>query len=314
MKVRRRMKKLLCTSFFFTISILLQSLVAQNMQIIKTAADSLRDEGNLIEAIEEHKNILATDPDNRSNMYNLACAYALLQKKDSAFHYLHIATANDSTVQALNDPDFYFLIDDERWTDLENSIVKRVEAKWGKYEMPELSKELWRMKIKDQAFYYHLNVQEQCDGVQSPIQRALWELKAQINEKNEARVAEIIDEHGWPKASVVKGSAASTVFLIIQHADIEMQKKYLPVMREAADAGEASWSSLALLIDRVNLREGGKQIYGSQISRDADGSFHVRDLDEPEYVNQRREEVGLGPIEDYVSRWGIAWDIPQKTK
>lgn len=299
----------LCTACLFT-----QSALAQNIQIVQTAADSLRDEGKLIEAIEEHKKIYLENPSDRTNVYNMACAYALLQNRDSAFHYVNIATANDSSVQALNDPDFYFLIEDERWTDLENSIVERVEAKWGQYEMPELSKELWRMKIKDQAFYYHLDVQEQCDGVQSPIQRALWELKAQINEKNEARVAEIIDEHGWPKASVVKGSAASTVFLIIQHSDIEMQKKYLPLMREAADAGEASWSSLALLIDRVNLREGGKQIYGSQISRDADGSFHVRDLDEPEYVNQRREEVGLGPIEEYVARWGIEWDIPQKTK
>ena len=90
------------------------------------------------------------------------------------------------------------------------------------------------------------------------------------------------------------------------------QKKYLPLMKEAANNGEASWSSLALLIDRVNLREGKEQIYGSQIYRHKDGSYYVKDLKEPEYVNQRRKEVGLGAIEDYVGRWGIEWTIEQK--
>jgi hypothetical protein len=85
-------------------------------------------------------------------------------------------------------------------------------------------------------------------------------------------------------------------------------------MKEAADNGEANWSSLALLIDRVNLREGKEQIYGSQIYRNEDGSFYVKDLQEPESVNQRRKEVGLGPIEDYVGRWGIEWTIEQKEK
>ena len=134
------------------------------------------------------------------------------------------------------------------------------------------------MKVKDQAFYYHLDVADKTVGRESPIISALWELKKKINDQNLDRIIEIIDNQGWPKKSVVKGSAASTVFLIIQHSDIETQKKYLPLMKEAADNGEANWSSLALLIDRVNLSEGKEQIYGSQIYRNEDGSFYVKDL------------------------------------
>ena len=139
-------------------------------------------------------------------------------------------------------------------------------------------------------------------------------MKKKINEENLDRIIEIIDTKGWPKKSVVKEDAALTVFLVIQHADLETQKKYLPIMKEAANNREADWSSLALLIDRVNLGEGKEQIYGSQIYRNEDGSFYVKDLEEPEYVNQRRKEVGLGPIEDYLSRYGIEWTVEQKEK
>lgn len=30
---------------------------------------------------------------------------------------------------------------------------------------------------------------------------------------------------------------------------------------------------------------------------------------EPEKVNERRAEVGLGPIEEYTLRFGMTWDL-----
>ncbi len=280
----------------------------------QSRADSLKESGQLTLAIQAYADNYAMKPLNRSNTYNYACALALHGQNDSAFHYLRIALGRDTSVRALNEPDFYYLLSDERWKDIEDMLVQRVEAKYGAYEDLELSKELWRMKIKDQAFYYELDVAEKAVGRESPIVDALWELKSKINRENLARVEQIIAEGGWPKQSVVKSSAATTVFLVIQHSDLETQAKYLPIMKEAADNGEANWRSLALLIDRVHLGQGKQQIYGSQISIDDEGKYMVRDLMEPEYVNQRRREVGLGPIEEYVSFWGIEWKIEQKEK
>ena len=85
-------------------------------------------------------------------------------------------------------------------------------------------------------------------------------------------------------------------------------------MTEAANNDEAQWSSLAMLMDRINMREGKPQIYGSQIRGNGDGNFEVYEIENPEYVNQRRAEVGLGPIEDYVKIWDIEWTIEQKAK
>lgn len=295
-------------------SILLLFIVVNAFSQSESKADKLRSEGDLKGAIVEFAKLYKKNPKNKSNVYNYACALSLDEQIDSAFHYLKIAIAKDSSVSVLNDPDFYNLTKDERWSSIEDEVVERVEGRFGKYKNIELSKELWKMKIYDQAFYYHLDIADKNPEQNPLVINAIWEVKQLLNEKNLERIIEIIEKDGWPKKSVIKGNAASTVFLIIQHSDPETQRKYLPIMTKAANEGEAKWSSLALLIDRVNLGEDKKQIYGSQISRKEDGSYFVKNLEEPEYVNQRRNEIGLGKIQDYVKRWDINWTIKQKIK
>ena len=81
------------------------------------------------------------------------------------------------------------------------------------------------------------------------------------------------------------------------------------MMRIAVKSGNARGSNLALLEDRVALRQGNRQIYGSQIGRDENGKYFVSPLIDPENVNERREKVGLGTIESYINHWNMVWDI-----
>lgn len=277
------------------------------------AADSLLRAGQLLEAVNAYRSILGQEPANQNASYNLACSYALLNMRDSAFHFLDISLAQDTSVRALNDPDFVLLLEDERWAEIEHRQVEKVEAKYGKYPKPELSKELWRMQLKDQAYYYHMDVAEKQLGPRNPLTTALWQLKKDINAQNEQRLEEIIAENGWPKKSEVKGSAAQAAFLVIQHADLELQQKYLPLLKEACEAGEADWSGYALMYDRVEMREGRPQLFGSQVTFNKEtGNYEPYAIKEPEYVNKRRKEVGLGPIEEYLGHWNIEWQVEQK--
>jgi hypothetical protein len=105
------------------------------------------------------------------------------------------------------------------------------------------------------------------------------------------------------------------LFLVIQHADQKTQEKYLPMMRAAVKNGKAQGSSLALLEDRVALGQGKRQIYGSQIGRDPDTQlYYVSPLEDPDNVDKRRAEVGLGTLAEYVNRWQIKWDVEQYKK
>lgn len=84
-------------------------------------------------------------------------------------------------------------------------------------------------------------------------------------------------------------------------------------MTEAANNGEANWSSLALLIDRVRMRNDEKQLYGSQVRRNPNtGAFEPFPIEDESNVDIRRKEVGLGPLADYLGYWDIEYTVPKK--
>ena len=41
---------------------------------------------------------------------------------------------------------------------------------------------------------------------------------------------------------------------------------------------------------------------------------YVRPLIDPDNVDKRRAEVGLGPIQEYISKWGTTWDVEEYKK
>jgi len=58
--------------------------------------------------------------------------------------------------------------------------------------------------------------------------------------------------------------------------------------------------------DRILMDEGKPQLYGSQIKN---GKLYT--LDSPKTVNERRKEMGLQPIEDYLKSFGVEYKISE---
>lgn len=121
---------------------------------------------------------------------------------------------------------------------------------------------------------------------------------------NLSRVRAIIDKYGWLGPDVIGERGNLTLFLVIQHSKLKVQEKYLPMIREAVRNKRARASDLALLVDRIEIRNNRPQIYGSQIGGALGKPFIYPIFDEIN-VNKRRAEVGLEPIEVYVKHWGI---------
>lgn len=147
---------------------------------------------------------------------------------------------------------------------------------------------------------------------------ALSETITEKDSINLFKIEKILNEYGWLGADVIGEQGNNTLFLVIQHSDLVTQVKYLPLMREAVKLGNAQGKDLALLEDRVAMKQGKRQVYGSQIKKDYDtGESYVWPLIEPEKVNERRAKVGLKPIEDYIEGLGMTWDVAkhiEKTK
>ncbi len=109
---------------------------------------------------------------------------------------------------------------------------------------------------------------------------------------NLQRVKEILDSNGYPEKELVGELASIAVFLVIQHADLENQISMLPAIKNAAAKDIIPKSFLAMLLDRIELREGRKQKYGTQ----TDDNGNVTNLLDPSRLNEWRLEMGLPPI------------------
>lgn len=165
--------------------------------------------------------------------------------------------------------------------------------------------ELEAMYDSDQGDRARLQEITMKNGLDSPEVREMWRKQRAIDDANVQRLQRIIDEDGWPDPKVVGKNAARAAFLVIQHADYPYQKQYLPVLRAAVAGGKARPDDLAFLEDRVLVREGKKQIYGSQVRQNVNGGTEFDPIEDEEHVDQRRKSVGLPPLAEYGKQFGI---------
>ena len=180
-------------------------------------------------------------------------------------------------------------------------------------EIRNLRTELENMMEEDQRFRTRVEDVEKKYGPNSKELEALWKEQTDLDKRLLRRVEEIIKEYGWPGKSLVGPNASLAAFLVIQHADYEYQKKYFPLMNEAMKKGEIEPRHLALLEDRILMREGKKQIYGSQLKRDeATGKYELWPIEDEENLDKRRASVGLEPIAEYLKNFGITYIAPRK--
>jgi hypothetical protein len=247
-------------------------------------------------------------------LYNAACCAAQTGETDMSFALLDLAfPANEEWLVGrtalTKDSDLEPLRTDPRWPTLLATVEKRyAEVQSGLYA--GVKKELLAIHEADQADRKKLKDTEQQHGRESPEMQALWKQIAAADAANLPKVEAILTQHGWLGPKQIGPKANSAIFLVIQHADLPVQQKYLPMMRDAVKSGRASGSSLALLEDRIALREGRRQVYGSQIGVDATtGAHYVLPLEDPDHVDARRAAVGLPPLTDYVKTWNITWDV-----
>ncbi|HEY0021167.1 MAG TPA: DUF6624 domain-containing protein [Longimicrobium sp.] len=130
-----------------------------------------------------------------------------------------------------------------------------------------------------------------------------------VDSAHTTRMREILRTHGWPGISLVGEDAAAAAFLLVQHtADNDLQRTALSLM-EAAPRGEVSLPDLAMLSDRVRVRQGLPQRYGSQFSL-VDGRWIADPIDDLARLDERRASMGLPPMADYVRMMQEAYGAP----
>lgn len=156
-------------------------------------------------------------------------------------------------------------------------------------QQPALREELLAMQARDQA----ARGGEPVTGPEAD----------ETDEDRTARLKEIVAEFGWPKSDLVGEDGASAAWLIAQHSDLDVafQQEALALMKEALAAGQADPTEVAYLEDRVAVNTGQPQSYGTQIRCRNGRPRPATPIVDRAGVDERRAEVGLGPLEDYYA-------------
>ncbi len=110
-----------------------------------------------------------------------------------------------------------------------------------------------------------------------------------------------VAEWGWPTADQVGTEAVMAAFLIVQHAvhDTSFMRAMLPAIEESHRRGDLDGGSVAMLTDRLEVKAGRPQLYGTQLSL-RDGRWVLDSIADSAQVDQRRRRMGLPPLSEYL--------------
>lgn len=282
-----------------------------------TKADSLYRVKNYKVANESYLQAFKLEQKDKNDLYNAACVAALAGDKKNAFKFLNLSIDRGwvDLEHFKTDSDLGSLHDDIEWKQTIFKLqekIKQIELGYNK----EAKVALEEVYKTDQGIRLEYIEAQKKYGYKSKKVDSLIKLMNYNDSLNTITVAKTLDKYGWLGEDKVGSKGNTTLFLVIQHANLKTQQKYLPMLRKAVKNGKARPSSLALLEDRVALREGRKQIYGSQLSSvpDNPSKYYLSPLTDPDNVDKRRASVGLQPLADYIKRWNIVWNVEEYKK
>jgi len=217
--------------------------------------------------LSETKKATNTDPANfnLADYFNVLSAFLTLDESEE-----NINAAFEKFVQADGSCEYIVAFEDKF---LENEKYGPVRAKYikelkkcratstgggpqkGSFKEPsgvdELQGVMLAIKEKDQRY------------------RSLGEGRSkkqkELDRQNQADIDSLYDQYGkYIGYTMVGKELEDVMWLVIQHSDVDMMKRYLPVVHSAVQAKELSQTPLKMLIDRFYAATEGYQFFGSQ--------------------------------------------------
>jgi len=241
-------------------------------------ADSLMDDGLYAEAKQAYDLAFTED------RYILPSHLSTVAKKMMGIHNDE-AALDYLSHRVRMEPDFYEEPMASTFQHLRDTFEVR-QRKWG-YDLAQKQYLEWIFE-RDQYdrmlwFLASNKRRESPERIEMLARRAM-----DTDSTNLQLVSQILSESGYPRKSKVGDFATQTVWMIIQHSDLGRIKQFLPQLEEAVRQGDLSPAYVAATKDRIDIREGRPQKYGTQFNCPLLDSLHV---------NEWRQEVGLPPID-----------------
>ena len=125
-----------------------------------------------------------------------------------------------------------------------------------------------------------------------------------IVERNDAKIIKVVDKilkSGLPQG--LSEESYKTIWIVIDHAPLEKQEQYLPLVEQMATEGYVGVDEYAILYDRVAMGKNSPQRYGSQLVQFGDAEamqLYVWPIEDVEKLDSLRNTVGMSSFNKYL--------------
>jgi hypothetical protein len=123
-----------------------------------------------------------------------------------------------------------------------------------------------------------------------------------VERANAARLSAWMTACGWPRRSIEGAQAARGAWLVARQRDDDLpfQRQVVHQLELAVLDGEASAMHLAAASDRLAVREGRPQRYGTQLRQVDACTWDYYLLDDRARVEARRKRLGLPSLDEHL--------------
>lgn len=149
------------------------------------------------------------------------------------------------------------------------------------------------------------------------LSNRLWQKQTPIDSSNLVFIESIISRYGYPGKTLVGEPANESAWYVIQHsAKID---QYLSPIKRAAETKELPFHLYAMMEDRFLMRQGKKQIYGTQATtrtlKSGKTESFIWPIKDPLRVNELRKTAGFEQtVEENATRLNVKYRVVKLTE
>ena len=257
-------------------------------------------------------------PAKASDDYYYAVKVALLNNnEDLAFKWLNDYNKIDSyrsIDEIKSDSSLLRLHSNPKWNEFLKQLTERNNEREQKYNQ-SLKKQLDQIYFDDQDIRIkYVNEMNKANSDTMKLD-SMMQIMVKVDSINVKKVTAILDKYGWLTNSEVGEKANTSLFGVIQHADLKTQQKYRPLLEKAFKEGNLPRDLYAEFEDRLKYRETKEQIYGTQYGwKPNSKETFILPLIDPDNIDKRRLAIGLGHFASYLQIFDMTWNVDDYKK
>lgn len=167
---------------------------------------------------------------------------------------------------------------------------------------------LCEIRNRDQLVRLNLINCQQRSDIDSLLYYA--EEMVKVDAENQEYVAKLLDKQDVPNG--LSSEAYSAIFLVVDHADLNYQKRYFKSIKRAAREGLIKQSDANTLYDRIMMHSNRRQLYGTQTKSHSviiegqplpQPAVYLWPVRRAQSLDKRRHKAGMGTMQSQAKSY-----------